>query len=113
MSVVFVAVLACTPGRAGARFAAWTEEFDLEIWTHAFEGIGDDLQAIASEEQTPGEPLPWSHISSGVTETFLESEREAAMAGRPTPDCSFEQCSSCGVCSDLGVDVVVQGERRA
>jgi radical SAM family uncharacterized protein len=96
----------------GARFAAWTEEFDLATWVRAFEGAGVDTQAIVSTVRAPGEPLPWSHISSGVTEEFLASEREAALEGRTTPDCSFEACSSCGVCSGLGVEVRVQGVRR-
>jgi len=99
--------------RAGAAFDAWTDEFELGRWTQAFEACGVDAIAIASGDRVPGGPLPWSHISAGVDESFLASEREASRTGAATPDCSFEACSACGVCDSLDVEVVVDGERHA
>ena len=101
-----------TAWRGGAAFSAWTEEFDMATWTAAFAQTAVDPTVIASGERTPGVALPWGHLSSGVTEAFLARERERAFEGETTPDCSFGPCASCGVCSDLGVDVVVRGERR-
>jgi radical SAM family uncharacterized protein len=98
--------------RAGAAFDAWTDEFELARWTDAFEVAAVDAVAIASGARVPGDALPWSHISSGVDETFLAREREAALAGRHTPDCACGTCSTCGVCDALGVDVVTERSRR-
>lgn len=100
-----------TAWRSGARFDAWTEEFRLDTWLSAFETAGVDPYAILAAKREPGRPLPWSHISCGVDEEFLAAERERALAGAKTEDCSMGPCSSCGVCVD-GIRLVVQGERR-
>ncbi len=100
--------------RGGARFDAWTEQFDLGLWTTALESVGLDPHAIATRSFDRGEPTPWGHISSGVGEGYLWHERERAFAGETTEDCSFDDCTGCGVCGDsgLGVDIVLGGERR-
>jgi radical SAM family uncharacterized protein len=98
--------------RAGAAFDAWTDEFALGRWTEAFESAGVDAVAVASGERAPGDALPWSHVSSGVETAFLVREREAALAGRRTPDCASEACSACGVCDVLGVEVATERPRR-
>ncbi|MBI5232656.1 MAG: TIGR03960 family B12-binding radical SAM protein [Coriobacteriales bacterium] len=99
--------------RGGARFDAWTEQFDPRRWLGAFESCGVDPAAIASRMRTLGEPLPWGHISSGVSQAYLSRERERALTGTPTPDCSFDGCTGCDVCGDLGVTVLLGGDRRA
>lgn len=98
--------------RAGAVFDAWTEEFDLGRWLVAFESAGVDPGAIASGKREPGAPLPWEHLSSGVSTAYLRLERKRALAAEVTPDCSFGECTGCAVCEELGVDVVLGGERR-
>jgi radical SAM family uncharacterized protein len=98
--------------RAGQRFSAWTEEFELDVWMGAFEEVGVDPVAIASATREPGTPVPWEHISCGVTSEFLLRERDKALEGDTTPDCAQGPCSACGVCTDLGVDPLVRGERR-
>lgn len=98
--------------RAGARFDAWTEEFRPGVWADAFASCGVDTVGVCCRAREPGEPLPWAHVTSGVTEEFLARERARALARESTPDCSTEECSSCGVCDGLGVSVTLAGARR-
>ena len=98
--------------RAGQRFDAWTEHFSIDRWLEAAEKCGVDLGAIASAELPLDEPLPWDHISAGVSRAYLEREWERALAGQTTPDCTFASCTGCGVCPALGVANDVKGVRR-
>jgi len=62
----------------------------------------DDLAVFCSQ------PLPWDHIDSGVDKGWLADDLRQALAAAVVPDCSFEGCSSCGVCGpELGHNVVV------
>ncbi len=97
--------------RNGAVFDAWTERFSLERWLRAFADTGVDPQSIANRERGIDEPLPWEHISSGVSRRYLARERERALRGQTTPDCTFSGCTGCDVCGGLGVDLVVRGVR--
>ena len=61
-----------------------------------------DLAAFCAQ------PLPWDHIDSGVEKRWLAEDLRNALAAAVVPDCSFEGCSSCGVCGpELGHNVVV------
>jgi radical SAM family uncharacterized protein len=99
--------------RAGGGFDAWTEEFSLARWLEAFAAEGIDPVALASDVRDPAAPAPWDHISSGVDRAYLLEERARALSGTVTPDCSFGSCTGCGVCTDLGVDIVLGGASRA
>ncbi len=71
------------------------------------------MTAAASVAYVQGEPLPWSHIDSGLNEGFLRLERARTDSATTTPDCTFEDCTGCGVCTDLGVDIsIAEGGRR-
>ncbi len=98
--------------RSGARFDAWTERFDLALWEQAFESAGLDPAAIAERFIGVDEPLPWAHISSAVSEKYLWLERDRALAGDTTPDCSFEQCTGCDACGTLDAGIVLGGDTR-
>ena len=98
--------------RAGGWFDAWTEVFALSRWTGAFEAEGIDPVELASSPRALDAALPWDHISSGVAKQYLALERKRALEGVVTPDCSFGDCTACGVCPSLGVDVVLAGESR-
>ncbi len=101
-----------TAWRAGARFDAWTERFSLGRWMDAFRECGVDPETIANRERAQDEALPWDHLSAAVSRRYLIRERERALAGATTPDCSFSGCTGCDVCGDLGVDVVLGGGER-
>jgi hypothetical protein len=98
--------------RSGARFDAWTEEFDPQKWEAAFGAAGVDASAVANRVRPLDETLPWEHISAGVTRAYLRIERDRALAATPTADCTFSGCTGCGVCSDPDTANVLAGERR-
>ncbi|KJH72630.1 TIGR03960 family B12-binding radical SAM protein [Aliterella atlantica] len=52
--------------------------------------------------------LPWEHINTGISKEWLKADLQNALAAATVPDCSFDGCSHCGVCSiDFGHNVVV------
>lgn len=99
--------------RRGARFDAWTECFSEEAWRAAAAETGIDPAAVAQTSYPVERVMPWSHVSTGVSERFLARERRLAAEGRTTPDCTFGACSACGVCPGLDADNVLAAERMA
>ncbi|MDJ0743451.1 MAG: TIGR03960 family B12-binding radical SAM protein [Xenococcaceae cyanobacterium MO_167.B27] len=62
------------------------------------EGLGDELDA----------PLPWDHLNTGIDKAWLKKDLQLALDAATVPDCAFEGCSHCGVCStDFGHNIVV------
>jgi radical SAM family uncharacterized protein/radical SAM-linked protein len=52
--------------------------------------------------------LPWDHLDTGIDKQWLKDDLQRALAAATVPDCSFEGCSHCGVCSvDFGHNIVV------
>lgn len=98
--------------KKGARFDAWTEHFKQDAWEQAAEEIGFDARSLAQSNFTWGSVVPWSHIDMGIHEDFLVAERNRADSEETTPDCSFDECSNCGVCQNLSVDLAIQGVRH-
>lgn len=85
--------------KSGGHFDGWDEHFDLGRWKAAAKTCGIRLETYA--EAIPfSQPLPWSEISTGVSQTFLRLEREKAAAGEITTDCRDGNCTGCGVCKD-------------
>ena len=97
--------------RRGARFDAWTEQFTFAAWEQAGDVCGVPIMQRANCEYEEGAPLPWSHISAGVSEEFLRAERARAHAESLTPDCTFANCAQCGVCPLYGMTNVIEGTR--
>lgn len=97
--------------RNGARFDAWTELFDERAWVQAFEETGVDAGAIAETSYDSSHAMPWAHISCGADDGFLAHERELAYQGVTTEDCTFGDCTLCGVCPSLHVKNVLQDVR--
>lgn len=81
--------------RRGAKMDAWQDYYNLDLWLAAFEECGLDPAFYANRVREKDEILPWSVISSGVSQNFLWRERERAYAGVTTPDCRT-QCTGCG-----------------
>ncbi|MBI3002800.1 MAG: DUF2344 domain-containing protein, partial [candidate division NC10 bacterium] len=82
--------------RRGARLDGWTEHLDFDRWMAAFEACGVDPFPIANRNIGPDEPLPWDHISCGVTKKFLQREWRKALRAATTPDCHVAPCQACG-----------------
>ena len=101
-----------TAWRAGARFDAWSEHFNLERWQDACRVCGVSMEHIAQDAFTTDTVLPWSHLSAAVTTRWLARERRLAQEEITTPDCSYEKCSACGVCPKLNIDIQTQEQRH-
>ncbi len=82
----------------GARFDAWSEHFNSDIWQKAFEQAGLDPDFYSKRERELDETLPWDHINAGVRKSFLKRDYEWSLAGKIRPDCR-DQCYSCGILS--------------
>lgn len=81
----------------GARFDGWDECFNLQRWLTAageLEIATEPYLSVIPDDQ----PLPWSVVSTGVSERFLEAERKKAFEALPTLDCRTGACNNCGVC---------------
>ena len=85
--------------QAGARFEAWGDRFDPEIWAKALtaENLPED---ILLQPFQPGDPRPYGHLFAGVNEDFLLSELEKARRAETTADCRWSTCLDCGACHD-------------
>ncbi len=84
-----------TAFRKGAKLDAWEDYFSLERWMEAFDECGIDPHFYANRKRSKDEIMPWSMISSGVTESYLWREHERAFEGVTTPDCRTH-CNGCG-----------------
>ncbi|HAM14445.1 MAG TPA: TIGR03960 family radical SAM protein [Eggerthellaceae bacterium] len=97
--------------RRGARFDAWSECFREDAWRSAAADLGFDVQHAAQASYPVGSVMPWDHISCGASVRWLARERALAQEGRTTPDCTFDRCSACGVCMNLGTGNVLAQPR--
>jgi len=84
--------------RAGALFCDWLDHFDPAAWEAAFAASGIDPASYLAARD-PDAPLPWDHLKTGVSKTYLKLEARRAREGTVTPDCRFGDCSGCGLCS--------------
>lgn len=98
--------------REGARFDAWSDEFDFDRWSRAATSIGVDLDEWAQRSFDVDGPLPWDHIDAGVSRAFLAREWKRALEALTTPDCTFVGCTGCRLCQDRVVENVLAGERH-
>ena len=80
----------------GARFDAWSEVFDPQLWARAFAEVGLDPDFYARRERPLDEVLPWAHIDTGVGMAFLASEWAGSLKGATSPDCRV-RCLNCGI----------------
>ncbi len=82
----------------GCRFDGWSDWFRYDLWRAAFaeEGLDPDFYTLRPRDVC--EPLPWDHIDTQVTKTFLAAEWKNASRGTFTADCRVDECNQCGVC---------------
>ncbi len=97
--------------RRGARFDAWSEYFREDAWREAADALGIDVDAVAQTGYPTDRIMPWEHVSCGADRRWLAREHDRAVSGQTTPDCTFGRCSGCGVCTKLGSDNQLAGER--
>jgi radical SAM-linked protein len=104
-------------------YGAWTQAIDESDLTWKYRKVesgewnimGDSVDAGAqglapsvSPDARLEEPLPWDHIDTGIDKQWLKDDLQRALEAATVPDCSFEGCSHCGVCStDFGHNIVI------
>jgi Fe-S oxidoreductase len=104
----------------GAGMDAWWESLDRAYgaWSQAIQEAhlswkyrtleqGQWFTSV-QREVLLSQHLPWDHIDTGIDKKWLVDDLERALAAATVPDCSFAECSHCGVCGlDFGHNVVV------
>jgi radical SAM-linked protein len=109
----------------GAGMDSWWESLERAYgaWTQAIEEAGltwkyrqveqgewniMDFGEAGHNTTSLDAPLPWDHLDTGIDKQWLKEDLQRALAAATVPDCSFEGCSHCGVCSvDFGHNVVI------
>ena len=80
----------------GCILDGWNETFRYDTWMEAFRECGLDPSFYANRERAKDEILPWDHIDSGVTKSFLWHEKEKSERAETTKDCR-KGCNGCGI----------------
>jgi len=84
--------------KLGAKFDAWGDQFNHNIWVQAFQDCHIDAASYARQRELD-ETLPWDHISKGISKNFLKKEYQWALDERTTLDCRESFCNACGLMS--------------
>lgn len=66
--------------RLGARFDAWDETFQPQLWQRAFDQTGIDPAWYAHREHPSAEVLPWDHIASSSPREYLWHQYQDLLA---------------------------------
>ena len=82
----------------GARFDAWSDQFNPVHWQAAFAEVGLDPDFYSHRARGLDEVLPWDHIQAGVKKSFLKADYQWSLRGQTRPDCRGG-CYSCGILS--------------
>ncbi|MBG0789077.1 MAG: TIGR03960 family B12-binding radical SAM protein [Desulfovibrionaceae bacterium] len=85
----------------GALFSSWKDHLRLDPYREAMEELGLSWDEYTGPRD-PEAPLPWDHLSCGLTKRFLRTERDRALGGKITGDCRYGACRNCGVCEFNG-----------
>ncbi|MCP4721201.1 MAG: TIGR03960 family B12-binding radical SAM protein [Desulfobacteraceae bacterium] len=97
----------------GCRFDGWTDNFNFSLWQKAFDDTGIDPLFYTSRKRNDDEALPWDHIDSGVTDTFLKKEFQRAEKEALTQDCRENDCTGCGICDFEKIQPVIHDVKTA
>ncbi|QGZ91567.1 TIGR03960 family B12-binding radical SAM protein [Microcystis aeruginosa] len=106
----------------GAGMDAWWDNTEkaYQAWSQAIEESGltwkyrqveqGEWNIFADADKDILErPLPWDHLDTGIDKKWLQEDLKRALEAATVPDCSFEGCSHCGVCSvDFGHNIVIE-----
>ena len=82
--------------RAGAKFDAWYEHFNLDRWEAASASEELDMSFYSHRERSINEVFPWEHIDVAVTRRFLTQDYLMSQEGETRIDCR-DQCFACGI----------------
>ena len=82
--------------RKGAKFDAWQDFHNHEIWMDSFEEANLDPKFYIHRERDIEEIFPWDHIYPGVKKSYLKTEYLNSLSLKLRGDCR-EQCYACGI----------------
>ncbi len=82
--------------RKGAKFDAWQDFHNHEIWMDSFEEANLDPKFYIHRERDIEEIFPWDHIHPGVKKSYLKTEYLNSLSLKLRGDCR-EQCYACGI----------------
>lgn len=82
--------------KMGAKFDAWQDHQNYDIWMQAFEQSGLDPEFYTHRQRYLDEIFPWDHLSAGVDKSYLMEEYQKSLEQNLTGDCR-EQCYACGI----------------
>ncbi len=88
----------------GCRFDGWNDCFRFDLWMQAFADCDIRCEDYAYKRYDLDAPLPWDHISCGVSKEFLKREWHKAEKGELSPDCR-QHCHGCGIRATFGKGV--------
>jgi radical SAM family uncharacterized protein len=86
-----------TAWRNGAKFDAWSELHDWEIWQAAFDQHELKPTFYAHRYRELWETLPWAHIHGGTEASYLRGEWLKTLEEELTLDCKRDPCNVCGM----------------
>ena len=97
-------------------FGAWTQAIDEADLTWKYRQVESGEWNLLDADPGPldgdrrlDQPLPWDHLDTGIDKQWLKDDLKRALEAATVPDCSFDGCSHCGVCSvDFGHNVVIE-----
>jgi radical SAM family uncharacterized protein/radical SAM-linked protein len=87
--------------RKGALFSSWRDHLHLEPYLEALAEHGLRPEEFQGARDVDA-PLPWDHLSCGVSKQFLLTERRRALEEKISGDCRYGACRNCGVCNMEG-----------
>jgi len=86
-----------TAWRNGAKFDAWSEQHDWNIWQAAFDQHELEPTFYAHRYRELWETLPWAHIHGGTEPSYLRGEWLKTLEEELTLDCKRDPCNVCGM----------------
>ena len=86
-----------TAWRNGAKFDAWSEQHDWNIWQAAFDQHQLEPTFYAHRYRELWETLPWAHIHGGTEPSYLRGEWLKTLEEELTLDCKRDPCNVCGM----------------
>jgi radical SAM-linked protein len=96
-------------------FKAWEDAIDEAGLTWKYRQVESGEWNVFNDESSQTEntdvfdaPLPWDYLNTGIDKEWLKQDLQRALEAATVPDCAYEGCSHCGVCTpDFGHNIVV------
>lgn len=86
---------------AGARLDAWDEYANIDVWKSIIHDHPEKMSIERALGPFGDGPLPWSDISLGVTNRYLDEEYSRASSQELTSRCVDGCVEPCGVCNRI------------